>query len=402
VTKPPKPPSTKRYLLREPIGHGGMGTVNRADDRVTGQPVAIKVLKATVNESPMHHRRLAQEFRAAAQLEHPNIVRAIEVYTDGWTSCLVYEFVEGEDLAEKIIKVGRLPEDEAVRVITQIAQALQYAHLRQVIHRDVKPDNIMVLPDGRAKLTDFGLAKDYNNDMNLTRHASGLGTPNYMAPEQFADAKTAGVRCDVYSLGATLYSAVTGRLPFEAKAAMAILAQKEKTPPSARAVVPGLSESVDEAIRAALQPDAENRPESCLEFFKLLTARPRSGGSGTVPQPKSSPESKDRRAFVRHPLGFGSCAAVETGALVGGRETEELWPLIVQDVSATGVGVMLARRFEPGTELTVELSVGESGPRSLPARVVRVVAQTGGHWAHGCLFTRPLSKDELSALLQLT
>src|SRR5205814_6081412 len=116
-------------------------------------------------------QRLAQEFRAATQLEHPNIVRALEIGTDGSTSYLVYELIEGTDLGELITRRGRLPEPEAVRILTQVTQALHYAHQRQVIHRDVKPDNILVLADGRAKLTDFGLAKDYNNDLDLTRHA---------------------------------------------------------------------------------------------------------------------------------------------------------------------------------------------------------------------------------------
>ncbi|HSQ57347.1 MAG TPA: serine/threonine-protein kinase, partial [Gemmata sp.] len=232
-----------------------MGTVFRARDRQTGANVAIKVVKATLAENPMLHHRLAQEFRAATQLEHPNIVRAIEIDTDGSTSYLVFELVEGEDLGQRIENCGRLPEEEAVRIVTQIAQALHYAHQRQVIHRDVKPDNILVTPDGRAKLTDFGLAKDYNNDLDLTRHASGLGTPHFMAPEQFASAKTATVRCDVYSLGATLYNALTGELPFRAKFGLAILANKEKDPPSVRKLVPEISHRVDDAIRCALQKD---------------------------------------------------------------------------------------------------------------------------------------------------
>src|SRR5204863_8302423 len=142
--------------------------------------------------------RLATEFKAATQLEHPNIVRAIEIDTDGSTSYLVYELVEGMDLADKIHHQGRLSEDEAVRVVTQVAQALHYAHQRQVVHRDVKPDNILVLADGRAKLTDFGLAKDHSGGSpDLTQHKIALGTPHFMAPEQFADARAAGVRCDV-------------------------------------------------------------------------------------------------------------------------------------------------------------------------------------------------------------
>ena len=111
------------------------------------------------------------------------------------------EYVEGESLGGLIAKHGRLPEGQAVRIITQAAQGLHYAHRRRVIHRDVKPDNILVRTDGRAKLADFGLAKDKEDDKDLTRPATGLGTPHFMAPEQYTDAKNAGVRCDVYSLG---------------------------------------------------------------------------------------------------------------------------------------------------------------------------------------------------------
>ena len=405
-----KLPTSKRYQFGEPLGSGGMGTVYRARDRQTGAEVAIKVVKATLTENPMLHHRLAQEFRAATQLEHPNIVRAIDIDTDGATSFLVFELVEGVDLGERIEKSGPLPEAEAVRIITQVAQALHYAHLRQVIHRDVKPDNILVLDDGRAKLTDFGLAKDYNNDLDLTRHASGLGTPHYMAPEQFASAKTATVRCDVYSLGATLYNALTGIIPFHAAYGLAILANKEKDPPSARKVVPGVSPRVDEAIQRSLDKDPAKRPESCLEFFRMLTARNRfDEGHDSRTLPKDSPAVRsqargaNRRAFVRHQLGYGTYATIDTAVFGGGEDTEEIWPLTVRDVSTGGVGVVLARRFEAGTEFTIELGTGpDSTPRRLPVRVVRIEPDSVGHWVHGCSFACPLDEDELEALLKYT
>jgi serine/threonine protein kinase len=403
-----KPPVSKRYTFGEPIGSGGMGTVFRARDRNTGMAVAIKVLKATLAENPMMHHRLAQEFRAATQLEHPNIVRAIEIETDGSTSFLVFELVEGLDLGQRIENAGRLPEAEAVRIITQIAQALHYAHLKQVIHRDVKPDNILVLPDGRAKLTDFGLAKDYNNDLDLTRHASGLGTPHFMAPEQFASAKTATVRCDVYSLGATLYNALTGELPFHANYGLAILANKEKPPPSVRALVPEVSERVDEAIRQALDKNPNKRPESCLDFFRMLTARSRfDDGREYDALPKNSPAvtppklGAERRAFVRHELGFGTCATIDTAVFGGGEDTQEIWPLTVRDVSVGGLGVVLARRFEAGTELMIEFGTGPSStPRRLSVRVVRIEPDSVGHWVHGCAFVSPLTEDEVKGLLR--
>lgn len=395
-----RPPTSARYVFGEAIGSGGAGSVYRARDRETGGNVAIKVLNRRLTEDAMLHQRLAQEFRAATQLEHPNIVRALEIGTDGATSYLVYELVEGVNLGDRIEAQGRLSEVEAVRIITQVAQALHYAHSRNVVHRDVKPDNILVLPDGRAKLTDFGLAKDYNNDMDLTRHAAGLGTPHYMAPEQFQAAKTVDARADIYSLGATLYNAVTGRLPYDAKFPLAILTKKERGElVPVRDLVPGLSERVDLAIKASLSPRPNDRPSTCLEFFKILTAR-LSADFDTPPVP--TPSGSERRAWVRHPLGVGTYAAVDTAIHSGGGgDTEELWPLVVRDVSAGGIGVLLARRFELGTELTIELTTGpEPTPRRLPTRVVRIEPENVGHWVHGCAFRNPLSDDELSALIK--
>src|SRR5262249_21557363 len=145
---------------------------------------------------------------------------------EGEVPYMVMEFVDGPSLGDRIEREGRLPEAEAVRVITQVAQALHHAHRQQVIHRDVKPDNILLAADGRAKLTDLGLAKDCEAGPALTRASTGLGTPNFMAPEQFRDAKNADPRCDIYSLGATLYMAITGELPFRARGPLNVWTKK--------------------------------------------------------------------------------------------------------------------------------------------------------------------------------
>ena len=217
VAKKVKLPSSTRYKFLEPIGEG-VGRVYCAIEVSTDQPVAIKVLAAKLSENLTLHRRLAVEFQAAQALEHPNIVRAIECQCDGDISYCVYELVEGESLGVRLDKCRKLPEAESIRIITQLIQALHYAHQRKIIHRDVKPDNIMLTASGSAKLTDFGLAKDFNNaNQDITRPATALGTPHFMAPEQFADAKNVDHRCDVYSVGATLYNALTGLLPFDAK-----------------------------------------------------------------------------------------------------------------------------------------------------------------------------------------
>jgi hypothetical protein len=391
--------SAGRFQLLDKIATGGMGVVYRGRDPWTGAVVAVKVLTVELADRPVILERFTREFSAAAKLEHPNIVRALDFGIDDGVGYLVTEFVEGKNLGQMIEGQGPLTEETAVRIITQVAQALQYAHERNVIHRDVKPDNILVRVDGLVKLTDFGLAKDYNDDPLLTRPASGLGTPHFMAPEQYRDARHVDARSDIYSLGATLFAAVTGRVPFDGCGSLTALAKKVKgNTPSARNLVPGLSARVDGAIRRAMNPDPLMRPASCLEFFKLLTAR-RSGGTRAPRRRSATPAVRpdDRRAYVRHAVGLGASCAIDT-AVCGG--TPEMWPVVVRDVSATGVGVLLARRFEPGTDLCIELRAGPDAPaRSMPMRVVRVVAEPLGHWAHGCVFLTPLSKPELAELV---
>jgi len=226
-----------------------------------------------------------------------------------------------------------------------------------------------------------------------------------MAPEQFGGAKTADALCDVYSLGATLYNAVTGRLPFHAKFPLAILARKEKEKLSVRAVVPELSARIDTAIQAALQPNANDRPASCLEFFKLLTSRSFEGESADVMaafQSQQAAGPDDRRACVRHPLEVGTCGVVNTSACDdGGPESEEMWPLVIRDVSAGGIGVVLARRFEPGTELIIECVGGSAASvYRIRTRVVRVESGGAGHWIHGCAFHNKLSDSQLGNLIK--
>jgi serine/threonine protein kinase len=404
-TKAPALPKSSRYEFQSPIGAGGVGTVYKALDRRTQELVAIKVLKFRLSENPALHQRLAREFKAATELEHPNIVRALACETDGELSYLVFELVEGGSLADRLEQFGRLPEDVAIRIVTQVAQALQYAHDRQVVHRDVKPDNILLLPSGKAKLTDFGLAKDYGDDqIDLTRNDTGLGTPNYMAPEQFANAKNVDSRCDVYSLGATLYHLVTGILPFDAPTVLATLTLKEtcKYRP-ARTVVPAIGERTEYAIRMALQPDPAKRPATCLDFFKLLTDRRRVANDlSKTPAPVSSTRhaSQNRRHTVRYPLRVGTCGIVDPSIHDDGGWVER-WPLVIRDVSTQGIGVLLARRFEPGTVLTIEFGSGGKSAARIPARVVRVQPERAGHWIHGCALEHPLTNEQLRALVKM-
>ncbi len=266
--------SVGNYDLVEKIAEGGMGTVYRGRDRTSGQTVAIKIAPAHISKNPVLLKRFETEFKVARDLDHPNIVRALDFGRDNnQVPYLVMEFVEGESLGQKIERDGPLNENEAIRLIAQIAQGLHKAHKQGIVHRDVKPDNILVTPDGQAKLTDLGLVKEVEADLNLTRTGRGLGTPHFMAPEQFRAAKNAGPRADIYSLGATLYMMVTGTLPFASSNGPldAWMRKINNDLPTPRELMPGLSERLDWAIRRAMSPDQEKRPATCREFVEDVT-----------------------------------------------------------------------------------------------------------------------------------
>jgi serine/threonine protein kinase len=260
------------YDLLDKIADGGMGSVYKARDRNSGQIVAVKVLYPQMAKNPVLMKRFEQEYNVASKFDHPNIVKAMDFGYQGTTAFLVMEFVDGESLGQKLEREGRLPEREAINLIAQVAQGLNKAHKQGLIHRDVKPDNVLVTPEGQAKLADLGLVKELETDLNLTRTGRGLGTPHFMSPEQFRNAKSADARCDIYSLAATLYMMVTGQLPFKGlgplDAWMKKLSNDLTTP---RQLVPALSERVDWAIRRAMHPDPSQRPTTCREFVEDLT-----------------------------------------------------------------------------------------------------------------------------------
>jgi serine/threonine protein kinase len=262
------------YDLVEKIAEGGMGTVYRGRNRLTGEIVAVKVVPPHLLSNAVVLKRFEQEYQVARSIEHPNIVKALDFGREGDTRYLVMEYVEGESLGQKIERDGRMPEDEAVRIISLVAKGLQRAHIQGIVHRDVKPDNVLLMLDGQVKLTDLGLVKEVEADLNLTRTGRGLGTPHFMSPEQFRNAKKADARCDIYSLGATLYMMVTGELPFKSNGPLDAWMKKINNEIVApRKVNPALSERIDWAIRRAMSPDPIHRPDSCKEFIEDLTGQ---------------------------------------------------------------------------------------------------------------------------------
>lgn len=267
-------PSDKigNYDLLDKVGAGGMGVVYRGRHWETKRLVALKVMHAEFARYPELLKRFEREFRISSQLDHPHIVRVLEFCGSGTNPYLVMEFIDGESLVQRMERAGKMPEEEAVRLICQVADGLGCAHARGLIHRDVKPENIMVTRDGQAKLLDLGLAKDTDADAELTSPGDGMGTPDFMAPEQFRNAKNANVRSDIYSLGATLYSMVTGRrYPFDEDDPVKMMIRKARNVlPRPREIVPALSERIDWAIRRAMSAALQQRPASCQEFAEDL------------------------------------------------------------------------------------------------------------------------------------
>ena len=217
-----------RYQLGELIATGGMGSVYRAVDTHLGRPVAVKILKRVLADDATFLERFRREARAAAGISHPGVARVYDYGERFSEPFIVMELVDGDTLAERIAQHGRLPWREAFAVAEQVASALSAAHAQGVVHRDVKPANILIDPGGRVKVTDFGIARAAQAT-TLTRPGMVLGSANYVAPEQ-AQGSSVGPAADVYSLGCVLYESVAGTTPYQGRSAVAIATQHVSAP----------------------------------------------------------------------------------------------------------------------------------------------------------------------------
>ncbi len=257
----------ERYRIIGLIGRGGMGEVYRADDLKLGQPVALKFLPDRLSSDRALLDRFFSEVRIARSVAHPNVCRVYDIAEVGGRHFLSMEYVDGEDLASLLRRIGRLPPDKALELSRQLCAGLSAAHDRGVLHRDLKPANVMVDGRGRARIMDFGLA--VAGDEVGTPAEIG-GTPAYMAPEQFAG-KGASVRSDLYSLGLVLYELHTGRPAFDA-GSVADYRRKhaDQTPTSPSALVTEMDPAVERVILSCIEKDPEQRPPSAAHVSAAL------------------------------------------------------------------------------------------------------------------------------------
>jgi tRNA A-37 threonylcarbamoyl transferase component Bud32 len=262
------------YVILEKIGSGAMATVFKARQVSLDRIVAIKVLPKRLSENAEYVRRFYKEGKAAAQLNHPNIVQAFDVGEAGGYHYFVMEYVEGHTLGDELAGGKVFSESDALRIVIQIGRALEHAHDRGFIHRDVKPKNIMITREGQAKLADMGLARE-TADLQAAQAEAGkaYGTPYYISPEQIRGELHIDFRADIYALGATLYHAVTGRVPFQAPTPAAVMHKHLKealTPPDH--VNTRLSAGVGEVVEVMMAKDRSHRYSSTSDMLMDLEA----------------------------------------------------------------------------------------------------------------------------------
>jgi|GEM_PF-3450940 len=323
---PPELIEHPRYRIVELIGRGGMGNVYRAEHRLMNRPVAIKLINAQLVRHPQAIERFRREVQAAAKLSHPNIVAAFDAEQAGDVHFLVMEFVEGTDLASYVAEHGPMSVEMACRCIRQAAEGLQHAHEKGMVHRDIKPHNLMLTADGQVRILDFGLAgfaasddveqspalakwddgdhwdageeehspasqqspsspaaataSDRSNHAgkHLTLAGSVMGTPDYMAPEQAVDAHAADIRADIYSLGCTLFFLLTGKPPFEAANIVGkFAAHAKQEPPSLQSLRADVSPELQRAVSRMLAKKSDDRFQTPSQLVAALEplARPR-------------------------------------------------------------------------------------------------------------------------------
>lgn len=258
-----------RYVLVEQIGVGGMAIVYRAIDRNTGHSVAVKVLKPEFNRDAEFVSRFQREAEAASKMTHHNIVNLLDVGMDGENRYLIMEYVKGKTLKEVIQEKGRLSAPVAVQITIRILSALQHAHQNGIIHRDIKPQNILVHADGHIKVSDFGIARMANSS-TLTRGDSVMGSVHYFSPEQ-AQGKGTDVTSDLYSVGVTLYEMLTGRVPFDGDSPVAIAMQHlHAAPEPIRRYAPEVPEAICHVCMKAMEKDPAYRYRSAREMASEL------------------------------------------------------------------------------------------------------------------------------------
>ncbi len=294
-----------RYRVVGLLGRGGMGEVYRADDLKLGQPVALKFLPAGLERDQARLNRFLGEVRMSLRVTHPNVCRVYDIGDVDGEHFISMEYVDGEDLASLVRRIGRLPQDKAVEMARQLCAGLHAAHEEGILHRDLKPANVMLDGRGRIKITDFGLA---GLQESFKGADIGVGTPAYMAPEQISSREVTA-RSDIYALGLVLYELFTGKRAFSGRTPAELARAHRDTPPtSPSSIITDLDATVESVILRCLEKDPLKRPPSALAVSAALP-----GGdplaaalaAGETPSPEMVAEAGQNEGL--NPMVAGAC-----------------------------------------------------------------------------------------------
>ena len=369
-----------RYEVQDKIGTGGMATVFRGRDSVLGRTVAIKTMLPQYAADPSFAARFKQEAQAAAALQSPYIVSVYDWGKDGDTYYIIMEYLRGTDLKSGIRKHGALDCKKVAQIGSQIAQALSVAHKHDIIHRDIKPQNIMVQPDGNIKVMDFGIARAKNS--HLTQDNSVLGTAHYVSPEQ-TQGKALGPTTDIYSLGIVMYESATGQVPFQGDDAITVaLKQVNEQPKPPSQLNPSIDPSLEAIILKCMQKDPAARFQTADELNRAL------------------------RDYLAGRLSAVAGATAATTALMGAAVTNKLEP--GQGATAVGPRIQRENRYRPqsATEKAAEQEAEREKKHkrrrtfSIIAIIVALVAAAGIAYAVLNSGTKTYSVPNLAGMTQ--
>lgn len=342
-----------RYRLEAKLGSGGMSTVYLARDETLDRPVAVKVMHREMSEQEDQLQRFRQEARAVAKLSHPNVVAVIDAGEDGGYPYIVFEYVKGETLKQRIARVGALDAQDAIAYAIEVARGLSVAHARSMVHRDIKPQNVLIDEEGRAKLTDFGISRQLEQD-GVTATGRVLGTTDYVAPEQ-AMGRGVDPRSDIYSLGVVLYEMLVGQVPFHADSQVGVaMKHVNEELPDVQRRRPEVSAAVALVVERATAKNPAERYQTIAEMIDdletALEVEAARAGSTTgeatsvleaVPPPKRKLSGRARWSWAAIValllLGGGALLAVQliSSGSIGGGGAEKGNGKPVSIVSAT-------------------------------------------------------------------
>jgi eukaryotic-like serine/threonine-protein kinase len=337
-----------RYRLERELGRGGMATVHLGHDVELGRPVAVKILAAQLAGDEELRARFVREARLAARLSHPNIVQVFDAGEDDGLPYIVMEHVPGATLAEELRRSGRLPAGRTVDLGLQVCAGLEHAHAAGLVHRDVKPQNLILRDDGVVKIADFGIARAAETTQ-LTQTGSVLGTAAYLAPEQAAGERVTAA-ADIYSLGVVLYELLTGKTPY-AFESLAELVDKQRHAPvrPIRGLARDVPEGLEETIMRCLARNPSYRPASAAELARELT--------GAAPEPPTMPLPE--RSVVR-------ASEVTTGPLPRERPEPQRGPRRTSAAVVAALGLALVAAAVGIWAGGADLGGGRSGSKTKP------------------------------------